>query len=131
MDPKDYLQQYHESFIKVKALNIHIRKLRDEAELLRTKDGHRIALDKAAANIVDAVDQLAAETARMKDLQRELRGVIDTVTDAEQRALLTLIYIEGLRLSTAARRMAYSYRQTKRIHKAALSAVAEILSSPK
>lgn len=130
MNPKDYLLQYHESFLKVRALNAHIRKLRDEAELLRTQEGHRIALDKAAANIVDAVDQLAAETARMKALQRELRRVIEMVPDAEQRALLTLIYVEGLKLSTAARRMAYSYRQTKRIHKAALDAVAEILSSP-
>lgn len=105
-----------------------MEELRAESDYLRPAGGERIRLDAAAADLVDTGEQIGRQTKRMKELQQEVSRIIFTVTAADRRILLTLVYIEGKTLRQAASVMNYSYRQVKRIHRHALRDVATILA---
>ena len=79
MTSKEYLMQYRESMRRTQAITEHLAELRSVCEQLRTEDGHRIELDKAVCNLVDAERKTAWEIDRLTALENEIIGAISRV----------------------------------------------------
>ncbi len=129
MTAKEYLMQYRDAMRRTHAISDHIAELRAVCEQLRTEDGHRIALDKAVDELVDAQEKSAAEVAQLTKLETEIACTIDRAREP-YRTLLYERYINGLTWEQIAVGMNYSYRQITRMHGAALIAVKHVLECP-
>ena len=119
MKAKDYLMQYRDAMRRTQAISDHIAELRSTAEQLRTEDGHRIALDRAVAELVDASENAAAEVTRLCRTECDVRCVIEHVPEP-YHTLLYQRYINGKTFEQIAVDMHYSWRQIVRIHGQAL-----------
>lgn len=83
--------------------------------------GARRQLEAACVRVERAVGELVDSKARV-------RGVVDLVRDPDERALLRLRYLSGMKWEEVARAMHYTERQVYRIHRRALLAVEALLS---
>ena len=126
MDPKEYLRQYRAAVKRAKTLSDHIADLRAIAENLRTEDGHRVELDVAIANLVDAEKKVEKEVEQLLHTETEVACAINRVSDP-YRELLYERYINGKTFEQIAVDMHYSYRQTLRIHGIALCIVKNVI----
>lgn len=127
MTSKEYLMQYREAMRRTQAITAHLAELRSVCEQLRTEDGHRVALDKAVAELVDTEAKTAAEVDRLTVLEAEIVGAIDRVQEP-YRTLLYERYINGLTFEKIAVRMNYSWRQTIRLHGQALQYAQDVIA---
>ena len=127
MTAKEYLMQYREAMRRTQAITEHLTELRAVCEQLRTEDGHRIALDKAVADLVDTEAKTAAEVDRLTALEAEIIGAIDRVPEP-YRTLLYERYVNGLTFEKIAVRMNYSWRQTIRLHGQALQYAQDVIA---
>lgn len=127
MTAKEYLMQYREAMRRTQAITEHLAELRAVCEQLRTEDGHRVALDKAVADLVDTEAKTAAEVDRLTVLEREIIGAIDRVQEP-YRTLLYERYVNGLTFEKIAVRMNYSWRQTIRLHGQALQYAQDVIA---
>lgn len=119
--------QYRDSMRRTQAITEHLAELRAVCEQLRTEDGHRVALDKAVADLVDAEAKTAAEVDRLTVLEDEVIGAIDRVPEP-YRTLLYERYVNGLTFEKIAVRMNYSWRQTIRLHGQALQYAQDVIA---
>lgn len=125
---KEYLQQYRDAMRRTHAISDHIAELRAVCEQLRTDDGHRIALDKAIAELVDTEAKCKAEVEQLARLEDEIKCTINQ-TREPYRTLLYERYINGLTWEKIAVGMNYSYvHVVHRLHPEALSAVHAIIA---
>lgn len=129
MTAKEYLLQYRDAMRRTHAISDHIAELRAVCEQLRTEDGHRVALDKAVAELVDAQEKTAAEVTRLARLETEIACTIDRVPEP-YRTLLYERYINGLTWEQIAVRMNYSYRRVTQLHGEALKLLKDCLEFP-
>jgi hypothetical protein len=129
MTAKEYLMQYREAMHRTQAITDHLAELRAVCEQLRTEDGHRIALDKAVAELVDAEAKTAAEIDRLTELEAEIIGTIGRVPEP-YATLLYERYINGKTWEQVAVDMHYSYRHTTKLHGAALARMKDVLECP-
>lgn len=129
MTSKEYLMQYREAMRRTQAIAAHLAELRAVCEQLRTEDGHRIALDKAAADLVDAEAKTAAEVDRLTVLEAEIIGAIDRVPEP-YRTLLYERYVNGKTWEQVAVDMHYSYRGVTKMHGRALQTLKECIEVP-
>lgn len=129
MTAKEYLQQYRDAMRRIHAISDHIAELRAVCEQLRTEDGHRIALDKAVAELVDAQEKSAAEVAQLTKLENEIACTIDRVSEP-YRTLLYERYINGRTWEQIAVKMNYSYRRVTQLHGEALKLIKDFLEFP-
>lgn len=118
-EAKAYLMQYRQAAARLHAISDHIAELRAVCEQLRTEDGHRIALDKAVAELVDAGEKAAAEITQLCRVECEISCTIDRVPEP-YRTLLYQRYINGKTFEQIAVDMHYSWRQIVRLHGQAL-----------
>ena len=128
-EAKAYLMQYRQAAARLHAINDHIAELRSTAEQLRTEDGHRIALDRAVAELVDASENAAAEVTRLCRTECDVSCVIDRLPEP-YRTLLFERYINGKTWEQVAVDMHYSYRGVTKMHGRALQAVKECIEVP-
>lgn len=128
-EAKAYLMQYRQAAARLHAISDHIAELRAVCEQLRTEDGHRIALDKAVAELVDASEKAAAEITQLCRVECEVSAVIDRVPEP-YRTLLYERYINGKTWEQVAVRMNYSYRHTTKLHGTALNILKDVLECP-
>lgn len=128
-EAKAYLMQYRQAAARLHAISDHIAELRSTAEQLRTEDGHRIALDRAVAELVDASENAAAEVAQLCRLEAEIACTIDRLSEP-YRTLLFERYINGKTWEQVAVDMHYSYRGVTKMHGRALQAVKECIEVP-
>ena len=129
MTAKEYLMQYRDAMRRSKAIADHLTELRAMCEQLRTEDGHKIELDKAVAELVDAQNRAKLEVDRLTALEQEIVQTISH-TDEPYRTLLYERYINGKTWEQIAVMLNYSYRQTTRIHGNALNIVKDVLECP-
>lgn len=129
MTSKEYLMQYREAMRRTQAITEHLAELRAVCEQLRTEDGHRIALDKAVADLVDAEAKTAAEVERLTMLEAEIVGAIDRVPEP-YRTLLYERYVNGKTWEQVAVDMHYSYRGVTKMHGRALQTLKECIEVP-
>ena len=129
MTAKEYLLQYRDAMRRTHAISDHIAELRAVCEQLRTEDGHRVALDKAVAELVDAQEKTAAEVTRLARLETEIACTIDRVPEP-YRTLLYERYINGRTWEQIAVRLNYSYRRVTQLHGEALKLLKDCLEFP-
>lgn len=121
--------QYREAMRRTQAITEHLAELRAVCEQLRTEDGHRVALDKAVADLVDTEAKTAAEIDRLTVLEAEIIGAIDRVPEP-YRALLYERYVNGKTWEQVAVDMHYSYRGVTKMHGRALQTLKECIEVP-
>lgn len=126
---KEYLMQYTHAKRRENALSDHIAELRAMCEQLRTEDGHRIALDAAVAELVDTEQKVSAEVTQLCRIEAEIDCTISQMPEPYHTLLLER-YINGKTWEQIAVALNYSYRQTTRMHGAALIAVKHVLECP-
>jgi RNA polymerase sigma factor (sigma-70 family) len=132
MTAKVYLSQVIESEKEIASLLSEIERLRvlkysigsafgEEGERKR-KDN-----DPAYVKIIAQIDEhmktlydKIKEQSRMRD---QIHDTIESVKSSTERRVLRYVYICGMTIEETARKMAYSERQLKRIHKRALSKI--------
>lgn len=129
MTAKEYLMQYRDAMRRAQAITEHIADLRAMCEQLRTEDGHKIELDKAVAELVDAERRAAGEVDRLAEQEREIEQTISQTAEP-YRTLLYERYINGKTFEQIAVTLNYSYRQATRIHGNALNLVKDVLECP-
>lgn len=138
MTPKEYLQQYRDAVRRASAAQEHLSELRAIAESITPNyasegGGTHHAGDKlgaAVARIMDAEARVDAEIELLIATEREIENTINAVSDKTLCALLYERYINGKTFEKIAVEMNYSYRQTTRMHGAALLAVKDVLECP-
>lgn len=135
---KDYLMQYRNAVKRAAAATYHIAELRAIAERITPRydssgGGNHAASDKlgaAVARIVDAENRASDELEMLEATERE---VISTIRAVQDNTLFTLLYeryINGKTWEQIAVGLNYSYRQTTRMHGAALVAAKHVLECP-
>lgn len=129
MTAKEYLMQYRDAMRRTQAIADHIADLRAMCEQLRTEDGHKIELDKAVAELVDAERRAAGEVDRLAELEREIEQTIKCIAEPYQ-TLLYERYINGKTWEQVAVRMNYSFRHTTKLHGTALRILKDVLECP-
>lgn len=127
MTAKEYLMQYRAAMRRTQAITEHLKELRAVCEQLKTEDGHKIELDKAVCNLVDAEAQTAAEIDRLTALENEIIGTISHVKEP-YATLLYERYVNGLTFEQIAVRMHYSWRQIIRLHGQALQYAQDVIA---
>lgn len=126
MTAKEYLMQYRAAMRRTHAISDHIAELRAVCEQLRTEDGHRVALDKAVAELVDTQEKVQAEVVRLTRLEAEVACTIDRAAEP-YRTLLYERYINGKTWEQISVELNYSYMHiVHRLHPAALRMVDEL-----
>lgn len=129
MTAKEYLQQYGQAMRRTRAISDHLAELRALCEQLRTEGGHRVALDAAVTNLVDAERKTAAEITRLCRIEAEVSCTIGRMPEP-YRTLLYERYINGKTWEQIAVDMHYSYRGVTKMHGKALQAVKECIEVP-
>ncbi len=118
---KEQLRQYRYLKKEIILLQEEIQQLRTSLQAVPQLDGmphSNFAADRTAgvvAKIVDLEAQLHKTLRDMIDLRGEIEECIEGLP-ADQRLLMRLRYIEGLRWAAVAVEMNYSYKQVCRIH---------------
>ena len=138
MTAKEYLAQYREAARRVTAAQDHLTELRAMAERITPNYGgsgggtHQTGdkLGAAVARLVDAESRVSDELELLEATEREVIGTIDKITDGTLHTLLYERYINGKTWEQIAVALNYSYRQTTRMHGAALIAVKHVLECP-
>lgn len=138
MTAKEYLQQYRDAVRRSTAAQDHLDELRAMAERITPNYGssgggtHQTGdkLGAAVARLVDAESRVSDELELLEATEREVIGTIDKVTDGTLHTLLYERYINGKTWEQIAVALNYSYRQTTRMHGAALIAVKHVLECP-
>lgn len=137
MTPKEYLMQYRDAARKASAALNHLEELRAMATRITPNysgsGGSHAAGDRlgeAVARIVDAENRVSDEIELLEATEREVIATIDAVADKTLRTLLYERYINGKTWEQIAVKLNYSYRQTTRMHGAALIVVKHVLECP-
>lgn len=78
---------------------------------------------KTVEKIIDLEKIIDAEIDRFVDLKREIRDVINMVSDNNQKLVLKLRYIQFLKWDAIASEMDLSLKQVHRIHNNALKSI--------
>ena len=129
MTAKEYLMQYRDAMRRVQAITDHLTELRVMCEQLRTEDGHKIELDKAVAELVDAEHRAEQEVERLLQTETDIISLIERVQEP-YRTLLYERYINGKTWEQVAVRMNYSFRHTTKLHGTALRILKDVLECP-
>lgn len=136
MTAKEYLQQYRDAVRKVSAAQDHLDELRAMATRITpnysSENGgtHQTGdkLGAAVARIVDAESRVSDELEYLEATEREVIRVINGVQNGTLSTLLYERYINGKTWEQIAVQLNYSWRQTCRLHGAALQAVKDAIS---
>ena len=135
MTPKEYLQQYRDAVRRAAAAQDHLDELRSMATRITPNYGgegggtHQTGdkLGAAVARIMDAESRVSDELEMLEATEREVIGTINDVQDGTLSTLLYERYINGKTFERIAVSMDYSWRQTIRLHGAALNEIKSIL----
>lgn len=138
MTPKEYLLQYRDAVRRATAAQDHLDELRAMAERITPNYGssgggtHQTGdkLGAAVARLVDAESRVSDELELLEATEHEVIGTIDKITDGTLHTLLYERYVNGKTWEQIAVALNYSYRQTTRMHGAALIAVKHVLECP-
>lgn len=136
MTPKEYLQQYRQAAMRAEAAMEHLEKLQSMATRITPNYGgegggsHQSGDEK----LVDAVSKIIEAKSRVSDelemLEATEHEVIETINSVHDNILKVLLYERYINCKTFERIavfMNYSWRQTVRLHGAALNEVKKIL----
>lgn len=125
---KEYLRSYLVSVDKQKQIEREIEELRESSMSAGTRppDGlphgnNSSDLSGYAAQVDSLLRELDIQKEKCIGLRREITAAIESMTDMKESLLLRLKYINGDTFDQIAADIGYSYRQTLRLHGAALA----------
>lgn len=137
MTPKEYLQQYRYAAERARAALEHLEELESIATRVTPLYGgegggqHQSGDEKmcnAVDKIIEAKNRVSDELETLEATEREVVKTINSVEDKTLRTLLYERYINDKTFEQIAVSMSYSWRQTCRLHGAALQAVKNVIS---
>ena len=136
MTPKNYLQQYGHAVLRAEAAMEHLEELQSMATRITPNYGgegggtHQSGDEKlviAVSKIMEAKNRVSDELEMLEATEHEVIETINNVDDSTLSTLLYERYINGKTFERIAVSMDYSWRQTIRLHGAALNKVKYIL----
>lgn len=136
MTPKEYLQQYRHAVDRARAALEHLEELQSMATKVTPTYGgdgggqHQSGDEKlcnAVERIIEAKNRVSDELEMLEATERDVVGTIDQVKDQTLHTLLYKRYVNGKTFERIAVEMNYSWRQTIRLHGAALMAVKNVI----
>ena len=136
MTPKNYLQQYRHAVLRAEAAMEHLEKLQSMATRITPNYGgegggsHQSGDEKlvdAVSKIIEAKNRVSDELEMLEATEHEVIETINSVQDNILKVLLYERYINCKTFERIAVFMNYSWRQTVRLHGAALNEVKKIL----
>lgn len=129
MTAKEYLNQAYRVYELIESNNRQIQRLRDMSTNItvgfdeRVQGGKPGGMAATVEKIVELQAIIKSESDRLTNLLIEIRNVINQVSDADERLLLTLRYLEFKKWDDIAEIMHIDQRQVYRIHGKALKNV--------
>lgn len=126
-EKKTWLNRYCLAGLAVQRLTEEIARWEAQAASLTARYGEASgssgedSLQRAVEKMLELRDELAEELRRQLAIRREIEEAIRALEDERLRELLRLRYLEGLTWERVAENMDYSYVQTNRLHKKAVS----------
>ncbi len=136
MTPKNYLQQYGHAVLRAEAAMEHLEKLQSMATRITPNYGgegggsHQSGDEKlvdAVSKIIEAKSRVSDELEMLEATEHEIIETINSVQDNILKVLLYERYINCKTFERIAVFINYSWRQTIRLHGAALNEVKKIL----
>lgn len=134
MTAKEYLQQYQNVNQEINAKLDQISRLRELATKTTTVLGDNKVqtstenkTEKIIAKIVDLENEVNAGIDRLQEIKQRVENVINTVPDANQRAVLERRYINGKHWEEIAVELSYTYQWVCELHGRALQKISEQL----
>lgn len=125
---KNYLNGYYWAMENAKRIEEQIKRINDRLYGIKSTaitGMPRGGICKGKDEILDdknkKIKLLKKRLQRAEKKRDEIEKYIDTLDNPKEIMMLQLIYIDGLKLSEAAKEMKYSLSSAKRIHKAAIS----------
>lgn len=135
MKAKEYMQQAFFLDKRINSLMRQVSNLWDQAtnitqvlsDMPRNPSGETSKLENRVVDICDLTDEIRKQTDKLKDLRKEMMGVVMKVPDPEYQLILQERYFEMLTWEDIACDINRSVRCAQLMHGKALEAVQEIL----
>ncbi|MGN0262794.1 MAG: hypothetical protein ACI4DX_00080 [Oliverpabstia sp.] len=135
MKAKEYMQQAFFLDKRINSLMRQVSNLWDQAtnitqvlsDMPRNPSGETSKLENRVVDICDLTDEIRKQTDKLKDLRKEMMGVVMKVPDPEYQLILQERYFEMLTWEDIACDINRSVRSAQLMHGKALEAVQEIL----
>lgn len=128
MTAKEYLNQAYRLNETINSNLRQIERVRDMATNITASISERVSgtpkeggKARTIDKIVDLQLKINAETDKLVDLLAEIKAAIDSVSDADEKLLLTLRYVEFMKWEEIMDEMHFSETQVHRKHRTALN----------
>ena len=137
MSALEILQQYRKEKLEVQRIKMRIVELNDLCDnITQIITGDRVQtspigdrIGRIVADKADTVVELEAELEKAYAAQQRAANLINKIEDPEYRLVLSLKYLACMTYMQAAHEMDRSYRWTWELHKRALKAAEQVVSS--
>ena len=135
MKAKEYMQQAYFLDKRINSLIRQVNNLWDQAtsitqtisDMPRNPSGDKSKMASQVVNIVDLTDEIEAEMGKLKELRKEIFGVVSLVSEPEYQLILQERYFEMLSWEDIAADINRSVRSAQMLHGKALEEVQIIL----
>lgn len=131
MTKKEFLNQYLNAQKEIGIKLDQITRLRELSTKItqtltpdRVKSNSDNRLEFTVSKIVDMEKEIGASIDQLERVRLQVESVIDSVPNANQRNVLRLRYISGMKWEQIAVKLNYDYRWVLRLHGKALNKIA-------
>ncbi len=136
MTAKQYLRQYIDCDDRIKSKIRHIKRLEERVTGASFSFGGKVntslnndSVARIIESYVDMQKELECDVIKLKETQKKVISIINSIENNIQKSVLERYYIENLTFEQVAVDINYSYRQICRIHGMALQEVTKILGA--
>ena len=131
MTKKEFLNQYRNAEREIAIKLDEIIRLREMATKVtqvltpdKVKGGMENRREESIAKIVDMEKEIGASIDDLKKIREQVECAINTIPNANQRDVLRLRYLNGMKWEQIAVKLNYDYRWVLRLHGMALHVIA-------
>ena len=124
-EKKKLLLSYKRIILQEKALNAELDLLREGVKAIQLTgmphSGDQRDLSDVMVKSENLLNRLQAVVDRKHETLRIIMTAIEQMSKEDEKTILTLTYIEGMKLAEVADAMTYTYRHLRRLHKRAVN----------
>ena len=128
---KEFLNQYRNAEREIAIKMDEIVRLREMATKVtqvltpdKVKGGMENRREESIAKIVDMEKEIGASIDNLKKIREQVECAINAISNANQRDVLRLRYLDGMKWEQIAVKLNYDYRWVLRLHGMALHEIA-------
>ena len=128
---KEFLNQYRNAEREIAIKLDEIVRLREMATKVtqvltpdKVKGGMENRREESIAKIVDMEKEIGASIDNLKKIREQVEYAINAISNANQRDVLRLRYLDGMKWEQIAVKLNYDYRWVLRLHGMALHEIA-------